>query len=137
MDEVFDDAVDVGEIGFTTVGGRRADAEERDFGVLQCVSGPDRRVERAAGDRFRNEGLQPGLDHRTVTGRDGRDLQFVRIDSPDVVTVRSQTSGGDGADITKPEDGDLHAFGRRGAGASPQRDGVMYNMSRAAPLRYT
>ena len=94
-------------------------------------------MERAGRDRFRKQGLEPGLDHRTVTGGDGRHLHFVRIDSPDVVTVRSQARGGDGADITKPEDGDLHASECRGAAVSAQCDGVMHNMSRAAPLKYT
>ena len=89
MDEVFDDAVDVGEIGLATRAGRRADAEERNVGVLQGDSGLDRSMERAGRDRFCKQGLESGLDHRAVTGADGRHLHFVQIDSPDVVTVRS------------------------------------------------
>ena len=94
-------------------------------------------MERAGRDRFRKQGLEPGFDHRTVTGGDGRDLHFVRIDSPDVVTVRGQARGGDGTDISKPEDGDFHAVGRRGSAGGAWCDGVMHNMSRAAPLKYT
>ena len=59
---------------------------------------------------FASRGWSPGSTTGLWPARDGRDLHFVRIDSPDVVTVRSQARGGDGADITKPEDGDFHAF---------------------------
>ena len=94
-------------------------------------------MERAGRDRFRKQGLEPGFDHRTVTGGDCRDLHFVRIDSPDLVTVRGQAGGGDGTDISKPEDGDFHAVGRRGSAGGAWCDGVMHKMSRAASLKYT
>ena len=137
MDEVFNDTVDMGEIGLATRAGRRADAEERNVSALQGDIGTDRRMERAGSDRFRKQGLESGLDHRAVTGADGRNLHFVRVDSPDVVTVRGQARCGDGADITKPEDGDLHALGCRGATANVSCDGFMHNMSHAAPVKYT
>ena len=90
LHEVFDDAVDVGEICLATGAGGRADAEERNVGILQGDGRTDRRMEPAGRNRLREQGLETGLDHRTVTGGDVRDLHFVRIDSPDVVTVRGQ-----------------------------------------------
>ena len=119
MNDVFHHAVDVGKIGSTTGGGWCADADEGNVGVLQCVSRPDRGTERAGGDRMRDQVLQPRLDHGTLTRRNGRHLHFVRVDSPDVVAVRSKARGGDGADIAETEDCDLHAFGNGSRGTSP------------------
>ena len=72
-----------------------------------------------------DQGVQARLNDRTVPGRDGRDLQFVRVDSPDVVTVGGETGGGDGADIAEPEDGDLHVEACDGRGKSPRQIGAI------------
>ena len=54
--------------------------------------------------------------------RDGCHLQFVRIDTPDVVAIGGEAGRGDSPDITEPEDGDLHTV--MGWGPAEARDTV-------------
>ena len=117
--EVLHDAVDVSEVGFAARRGRRANAQERRVGVLQRIDRADVACrfpdEMAAG----KQGFQTRLNDGTVAGRDGRNLQFVRIDAPDVMAVGGQTSGRDGADIAEAKDRDLHALKEAGAAEDP------------------
>ena len=71
-----------------------------------------------------------------MPGRYGSNLQFVRVDSPDIMTIRGKTGRGDGADIAEAEDSDSHAA--KGDRASkPQWDDFIRQTSGGTALRYT
>ena len=92
--------------------------------------------EAARSDTLCHQGLQTRFKDRTVPGRYGSNLQFVRVDSPDIMTIRCETGRGDGADIAEAEDCDSHAD--RGDRANkPQWDDFIRQTSGGTALRYT
>ena len=132
--EVVYDAVNVGEVRFTARGRGRADAKERHITSEECSERFDGGMKLPGGDRFGEQGFQARFNHRTLTRRNGSNLQLVRIDTPDIMTVGGEACRRDGTHVAEAENRDLHALIRRGR--LSRHDGAILNMSRGSPWRY-
>jgi hypothetical protein len=81
--------------------------------------------------------FQTWLNDRAAPGRNGSNLQFVRIDPPDVMAVVRETRRGYGADVAEPEDCDLHALMGASAVENPRENVAIHKTSGGSPKRYT
>ena len=84
-----------------------------------------------------SRGFQTRLNDGAAPGRNGSNLQFVRVDPPDVMAVVGETRRGDGADVAEPEDRDLHALMGASAVENPREDVAIHKTSGGSPKRYT
>lgn len=60
-----------------------------------------------------------------MPGRNGIHLQFVRVNTPDVMTIGGETGSSHGAHISESEDRDLHVEACDGRGKSSRQDGAI------------
>jgi hypothetical protein len=113
---------DVAHVRRTVLARRSSHGDEHDQAVADRVGDVGREVEPALVQVAAHELVEPGLVDRDLPVLQEPDLLRVEVGADDVVACFRETSAHDEADITGPDDRDLHGGGSGvGAGFSRSR----------------
>ena len=96
------------QIGRAVLAGRRADSNELDRAVVDCVRGVGGEVQAPGGDIARDHGVQAGLVDRHAARLKQRDLGGVHVQADNVVPHIGEAGARDEAHIAGADDGDFH-----------------------------
>ena len=89
---------------------RRADADERELGVLQPVSVVQGEAQPSVGELLREQGVEARLMDGHLAARQTRDLEWIDVDADDAVSERGQTHRGDQTDVVSADNRNSRRF---------------------------